>query len=118
MLAEPKREKVSMFGRLRSFLIGLFSRRAQAMTISFQIDILPLFRPRDIGCMADQEIFLDDYQFMSTPAGDGEFPDHANARNVLKRLEGRGGRRMPPDAPWPADRIASYSQWIAEGCQP
>jgi hypothetical protein len=47
-----------------------------------------------------------------------------NADRILQRLKGVGGAVMPPpqakggDGPWPANRIALFERWIAEGCQP
>jgi hypothetical protein len=37
----------------------------------------------------------------------------ANAQRVYHAVS---SGKMPPDAPWPADRIALFKQWIDAGC--
>ncbi len=88
------------------------------MAVSFDQEILPLFRPRDRNCMAAFGVALDDFAWMSDPAGDAAFPDHANVRHVHAHLSGTEAPRMPPDGAWPAERIDLLAQWIEEGCQP
>jgi hypothetical protein len=73
---------------------------------SFATDILPLFRPGDIVCMARPGVLLDNYAYMSQPA---------NAQTVYDQLsEGK----MPPDAPWPQTHVALFKSWMDGGRQP
>ena len=81
-------------------------------TVSFAKDIVPLFDPTtDVPHMARAGFLLADHAYMSNPA-------HAQA--VLDRLNGKGGRIMPPPpaAPWSQDRIALFKAWIDGGYQP
>jgi hypothetical protein len=44
-----------------------------------------------------------------------------NAQDIANRLQGIGGRVMPPPAdggPWSKQNIDLFKQWIADGCQP
>jgi hypothetical protein len=70
-------------------------------TISYERDIRPLFRPRDVGSM--RRFFdlssLSDVQ--------------ANADKILERLEGGS---MPCDGAWPNDQIELFRSWVAAGC--
>ena len=47
---------------------------------SFAADILPKFRPQDVGCMESRGVPLSDPNWMTDPAGNARYPDHANAR--------------------------------------
>ena len=85
------------------------------MSTSYEMDIRPLFRPQDIRCMERASVSLDAAAWMLDPAGDGDFADHAHARLVGKRIV---SRTMPPDAPWPAEQIALYQDWMTGGFQP
>lgn len=85
------------------------------MLASYARDILPLFRPQDIGCMARAQVLLDRADWMLDPAGGGRFADHAHARTVGERIV---GKTMPPDAPWPDERIALYQTWMDGGFHP
>jgi hypothetical protein len=89
------------------------------MATSFAVHIAPLFTDIDVNCM-DGMVQLREYSFMSDLAGDGEFPDHAIARLVLKRLTlPDGPKRMPRGRPpWSAERIALFATWIDEGFLP
>jgi hypothetical protein len=49
-------------------------------------------------------VTLDDPCWMCTPA---------NARNVYDQA---AAGAMPPDAPWPPDRISLFKKWMDEGC--
>lgn len=91
---------------------------AAVPTISYRTDILPLFRDRDITCMAGMDVWLDDYSYLGSPAGNSEYPSFANANHVLARLKGEGGRRMPPDGAWPSAQIEIFERWISENCPP
>ena len=89
------------------------------MATSFQTDILPLFRPVDISHMRRRGVLLDDYPYMSDPAGDATYPDHAHARNVYCFLTGDCQPRMPPGGPfWDAGQLQLYQQWMDGGFQP
>lgn len=91
--------------------------RGEAMAVSFADDISRLFTEGDLICMSGFGVLLDSYAFMSDPAGSVEFADHANARNVLKRLLPEAGRRrMPKDGPyWSDEQVALFRQWMDEG---
>ena len=83
------------------------------MPVSFATDILPLFRHVDIVHMKPYGVLLDDYDYMSNADN-----DHQNAQNVADFLTGREQPQMPPGAPWPAEQLAKYAQWMADGYQP
>ena len=82
------------------------------MATRYDTDILPLFRPQDIQCMARARVLLDQAQWMLDPAGDARFADHAHARLVGEKLVNKS---MPPDGPWSADQIALFVDWMAGG---
>ena len=88
------------------------------MALSFAQDVLPLFRPADRQCMAGFGVLLADYVYMSNPAGDATYSDHANARHVLARVDGTELPRMPPGAAaaWDQAKIDLLRSWIDEGC--
>jgi hypothetical protein len=89
------------------------------MAVSFAGDILPLFRPVDIQHMARRQVFLDNYTYMSDPAGDGTYPDHAHARAVYCYLTGDCTPRMPPDgAFWSPQQLQLYNRWMTDGFLP
>jgi hypothetical protein len=73
--------------------------------LSFTKDIRPLFREIDIDHMKGVGGFdlskLEDVR--------------ARADRILQRL---AAGTMPPDKPWPADRVAKFQNWIGEGMQP
>jgi hypothetical protein len=85
------------------------------VTVSFAVDILPKFRPGDIGCMSPKGIFIGSAEWMCDPAGSDEFADHANARRVYVPLS-QG--IMPPNRKWPQDWIDLYRSWMADGFNP
>lgn len=89
------------------------------MAVLFTTSVLPLFRPHDIACMANQNYLLNDYAFMSDPTGDTSFPDHAHARHVFARLTGTETPQMPPDAGgrWTQTNLDLFTQWMADGFQ-
>lgn len=74
------------------------------MTLSFSVNIRPHFREGDIKCMGPAGIKLDDSAWMCLPA---------NAQNVYDQIS---TGRMPPDAPWPPDRISLLKKWMDAGC--
>ena len=91
------------------------------MPKSFATDILPLFRPIDIGCMRPQPhgVLLDDVDYMSDATGDGIYPDHANARHVYGHLTGHEHPRMPKGGPfWSDTDLATFAQWMEDGFLP
>jgi hypothetical protein len=86
------------------------------MPVSFSQDILPLFRARDIACMQRLDIRLDDYDYMSDPAGNDAFADHAHARKVCDQLTGVATPRMPLGGPyWSDDQLQLFAQWMTDG---
>ena len=84
------------------------------MATTFTTKILPLFRRRDIGCMAQRGILIGSADWMCDPAATNNYPDHGNARRVYTALT-RG--IMPPDGKWPQDRLDTFQKWMDEGFQ-
>ncbi|HEX9200708.1 MAG TPA: hypothetical protein VF865_14185 [Acidobacteriaceae bacterium] len=74
------------------------------MALGFAADIRPLFRDGDIECMKSMGIDLDDPVWMCVSA---------NAQLVYGTPSGGS---MPPDEPWPADRVALFKTWMDAGC--
>jgi hypothetical protein len=68
--------------------------------VSFEQDIMPLFRPTDLESMA-WAFDLSSYD---------EVKDHAAA--ILERL--REGS-MPCDAEWPEEQVELFQQWTETG---
>jgi hypothetical protein len=95
--------------------------------VSFESDILPLFRPMDIQCMRGlavnalkepRAVFLADYGFMSAKDAAGDF---AHAKKVLALLKDTdaGVPRMPLGGPyWSDESIDLFQSWINGGCKP
>lgn len=73
------------------------------MALSFATDIRPLFRDEDIDCMKPMGIDLDDPAWMCVPA---------NAQSVYGAL---ADGSMPPDEPWPQDRVSLFKKWMDAG---
>jgi len=90
------------------------------MTVSYATSIRPLFRPKDLTCMARYGVKLDDYGYMSDPAGDDAYPDHAHARQVqCYLLPDACEPRMPMGGPyWTSAQLALFQQWMDDGFQP
>jgi hypothetical protein len=81
------------------------------MPVSFEQDILPLFRPIDIEHMNKYKVLLDNYAYMSDPSS-----DHGNAQAVEDTL---AGQSMPPGGPyWSNEQLALYRQWRSDGYLP
>jgi hypothetical protein len=74
------------------------------MALSFAADIRPLFRDGDVACMKNAGVALDDPAWMCVAA---------NAQSVYHAVSGGA---MPPDKPWPADRVALFKTWMDAGC--
>ena len=95
-----------------------------AMPVSYAKAIKPLFRKVDIDHMKPFDVQLDDFTWMSDPAGGSggscdEFPDHANGRSVFAFLKGDCTPRMPLGGPfWHDDMLDLYQRWMDGGFQP
>jgi hypothetical protein len=91
---------------------------------SFRSDVLPLFTPTDISHMKRMGVLLDDYEYMSNPAGGSlgaspSYADHGNARAIYSYLTGETSPRMPlRAAPWNAQQLDTYQQWMTDGFEP
>jgi len=85
------------------------------MAAGFVTEILPLFRPGDITCMASKGVRLADAQWMCDPAGNHGFDDHSNARRVYATLS---AGFMPPGQKWSQDQLDIFSSWMTDGFQP
>jgi hypothetical protein len=68
--------------------------------VSFERDVRPLFRESDRAAM--------DFAFDLWSHDDVS----ENAREILSRLEDGS---MPCDAPWPADQVTLFSNWVDAG---
>ena len=73
------------------------------MSLSFAKDIRPLFRDGDIECMEPSGIKLDDPAWMCISA---------NAQSVYKEV---AAGTMPPDEPWPPERVSLFKKWMDAG---
>jgi hypothetical protein len=88
-------------------------------TVTFSNDIVPLFRRKDIECMEQFGVLLDNYAFMSSQEGDLKYSNHANARHVHARLLGVEAPRMPQGGPyWPPAQLELFEQWMKLGFSP
>ncbi len=85
------------------------------MSTSFATDILPLFKPGDIGCMAPRGVLIASADWMCDPAARNGYPDHGNARRVYSALA-RGV--MPPNRRWPQDWLDIFQSWMTDGFNP
>ena len=74
------------------------------MALSFATDIRPLFRDGDIKCMKPAGVDLGNAAWMCVPA---------NAQKVYGAVS---AGKMPPDAPWAADRVSLSKAWMDAGC--
>jgi len=73
------------------------------MSLSFVKDIRPLFRDEDIECMKPAGVDLDDPAWMCVSA---------NAQSVYGEVS---AGTMPPDKPWPPDRVSLFKAWMDAG---
>jgi hypothetical protein len=71
--------------------------------MSYETDIRPLFREDDRKSM---DFIFDLWSYDDVKE---------NADLILERLS---DGTMPCDEPWDEERIASFRNWIAEGCPP
>ena len=86
------------------------------MAVSFAQDIVPLFSARDMTCMSRRGVEPSGTPYMSHAAGDGTYPDHANARDVFAHLTGDAPPRIPLGAPaWIDAQLDTFKQWMANG---
>jgi hypothetical protein len=83
------------------------------MAVSFEGDILPLFRPIDIEHMKVHAVLLDSYAYMSDSTN-----GHANAQLVHDSLTGAIAPRMPPGGPyWAQSQVDLFEKWMSDGYQ-
>lgn len=69
----------------------------------FELSVKPMFRPEDRDAMLS---VFDLWEFADV---------RDNATAILERLEAGD---MPCDGPWPQERVAVFSDWIASGMAP
>jgi hypothetical protein len=74
------------------------------MAVSFATEIKPMFREGDVRCMKPAGVLLDDAAWMCAPA------------NAAKVYGAVSTGKMPPDAPWPAEKVSKFKQWMDAGC--
>jgi hypothetical protein len=85
------------------------------LATTYEADIRPLFRDRDVDCMGPLGVLLDQAGWMCDAAPRSGYSDHGNARMVQKSLLAGA---MPPDEPWPPAQLAAYQAWMDDGFQP
>ena len=71
--------------------------------LSFQRDIKPMFRPKDITCMRGHNVLLDDPTWMCAIV---------NAQQVYTALSTGA---MPPDTNWTDAQLTMYKAWMDGG---
>ena len=71
--------------------------------VGYAKDIKPLFTETDHNHM---EFMLNLWSYDDVKS---------NAAAILDSLS---NQRMPPGAPWPADKVDLFKRWIDGGCQP
>ncbi|HSR84884.1 MAG TPA: hypothetical protein VLM11_11960 [Streptosporangiaceae bacterium] len=69
--------------------------------VSYQRDIRPLFREKDVSSMT-KAFNLASYNGV-----------RANADKILTRL---ANASMPCDGPWPRERVDLFRSWVDAGC--
>lgn len=72
--------------------------------VSFEHDIKPLFRPKDVKSMKPFGFDLSKYEDVK-----------ARANRIYQRLKEKA---MPCDGAWPDADIAKFKQWIDETMKP
>jgi len=85
-------------------MVASRTSKGGSMALSFATDIRPLFRDGDIECMRSVGIDLDDPIWMCVPV---------NAESVYGAVS---AGTMPPDDPWPDDRVSLFKKWMDAGC--
>jgi hypothetical protein len=85
------------------------------MGVSYTNDILPKFRPGDIGCMRSKGVHLGESNWMCNSSAGNGFADHGNARRVFAALS---AGFMPPDGAWAQAWLDTYQNWMTDGFQP
>jgi hypothetical protein len=92
--------------------------------VGFAKDIRPMFTDEDIEHMRPFDVLLDDYAWMSDPAGGSlgnspTYSDHGNARAVYSYLTGETSPQMPLGAPpWDKVQLSLYERWMNDGFIP
>ena len=79
-----------------------------------------MWTARDIRCMSNFSVLLNNYEYMSNAAGDAVYADHANARHVYARLNGDETPQMPmgekfwtaPDNPQGQKNLETLNAWM------
>lgn len=71
------------------------------MALSFEQDIRPLIRRKDVNCMLDYGFDLSNVSDVRMRAAD-----------IYGRL---ADKSMPEDGPWADENIAKFKQWMDEG---
>jgi hypothetical protein len=105
------------------------SKNLSNQPISFAKDIAVMFTPKDKTCMDGLGVQLADYTYMSDPAGDDKYGDHANANHVYARLTGAEQPQMPlggekkwtaQDNPEGQKNLKTFHDWMTVDptCQP
>ncbi len=95
------------------------SRRAAAPI--FETRVRPLLAARCNGChgpsRASGGLRLDSARGLLTGGAGGPVvvPGRPEQSRLIQAVEGRGGRRMPPDGRLSAGEISTLRQWISEG---
>ncbi|OFW27820.1 MAG: hypothetical protein A3J28_04285 [Acidobacteria bacterium RIFCSPLOWO2_12_FULL_60_22] len=75
------------------------------MPLSFAAEIRALFRNMpDVDSMKDFDLDLSSYEQVK-----------AQSAKIYETLE---SGTMPCDAPWPAEQVALFKQWVDEGMAP
>lgn len=88
------------------------------MAVSFQSDVLPLFRQVDIDHMRPFGVLLDDYAYMSDPSAASSGRDHAHARSVYDFLSGASQPQMPLGGTyWSPKQLQLFQRWMIDGYQ-
>lgn len=80
--------------------------RERDQMVSYARDVRTLFRPQDVDCMAKKDVRLADGQWMCDPV---------HAASVYAALS---TGKMPPDGPWPMERLSLFKEWMDQGCNP
>jgi hypothetical protein len=84
---------------------GGYSKMSRKAMISFDVDIRPLFRDRDVNSMKSIGGFdLSKYEDVKERSSD-----------ILERLEDGS---MPCDGAWPPEQIQLFRDWIDQGYNP